>query len=167
VVIEELVSICHGIPGVRWESSEKFHITLQFLGELEEEVIENISETLESISLPKFEISFAGVGFFHATKGGYTIWAAPKANSNLNNLHEQICKILNNYIFRNSFKEYIPHLTLGKTSNWNYSRWEYYFETFQNFQSKAFFVNEFYLFRSELKSTGSIYYLEKTFSFSK
>ncbi|MDX1958685.1 MAG: RNA 2',3'-cyclic phosphodiesterase [Leptospiraceae bacterium] len=160
---EELSRITHGIPGVKWKNPETFHLTLQFLGEISEEITTNLNERISCIKFEPFTVNFHSVGFFHSAKGGYTIWTGVDKNPSLISLYDSIQKIVNLLQLKTGSKDFIPHLTIGKTYNWNFTRWDYYFETYREFKSLEFGVQEFHLFSSELKPSGAIYTIEKTF----
>jgi 2'-5' RNA ligase len=51
-------------PDVRWVASASLHVTLKFIGEKPDEVVNQVQERLSSISATGFDLSFRGCGFF-------------------------------------------------------------------------------------------------------
>ena len=50
------------------------HFTVQFLGEVSEEMIRKISDALNSIEFSAFSITFAGIGAFPKPNSPRVIW---------------------------------------------------------------------------------------------
>ena len=53
-----------GVPGARWMSAEQLHLTLRFIGEVDENEANDIDDALATIRAPKFTLELAGVGEF-------------------------------------------------------------------------------------------------------
>src|ERR1700739_1799322 len=54
--------------GLRWSSSESWHVTLQFLGETSEEKYACLVERLRGVRSPSVPVQIGGTGFFY--RGG-------------------------------------------------------------------------------------------------
>jgi len=52
------------VSGAKWQSVEQMHITLLFLGDVEEERLSAVCEAARHISLAPFELSVTGLGCF-------------------------------------------------------------------------------------------------------
>ena len=64
------------VRGFRWVDKELLHITLKFLGDIEQSAISNISRAMDAIA-PKhtsFTLSFAGMETFPTLKKPRIIW---------------------------------------------------------------------------------------------
>ncbi|MBI4361813.1 MAG: RNA 2',3'-cyclic phosphodiesterase, partial [Euryarchaeota archaeon] len=59
---------------VKRVEAENIHITLKFLGELPEERLARVEETLVSLSLPTFEARLEGVGAFPTPRRPRVVW---------------------------------------------------------------------------------------------
>ena len=51
-----LLSRQHGIEGARWRPLEAFHITLKFIGDVQEPVAAELDEALAQIAAPAFDL---------------------------------------------------------------------------------------------------------------
>ena len=60
------------------------HFTVQFLGEVSEEMVRKISEALNSIEFSAFPISFVGVGVFPKPNNPRVVWVG--TNDGINEL---------------------------------------------------------------------------------
>jgi len=65
------------------------HFTVQFLGEVSEEMIRKISDALNSIEFSAFSISFTGIGVFPKPNSPRVIWiGVTTVSMNLKNLQK-------------------------------------------------------------------------------
>ena len=71
-----LADLKPGIPGIRWVRTTNFHLTLKFLGDIEENKIEPIAQALELAlhPFPRFTINAKGLGVFPDLKRPRVLW---------------------------------------------------------------------------------------------
>ena len=62
-------------PEARWARVEGLHVTLKFIGHVDDAVVEKIKAALASIKAAPFEVKFAGVGFFPNPNAARVFWA--------------------------------------------------------------------------------------------
>ena len=64
------------IAGIRWVSQANFHLTLKFLGDIEEKQIEPIAQALELVlrPFPRFTINAKDLGVFPDLKRPRVLW---------------------------------------------------------------------------------------------
>lgn len=107
---------------VRWVFEDNLHITLNFLGYIEDEKLPEICSTVRKAveKFEGFEISLTKIIPGPSEKQARMIWAAGEKSEELKKIVEQIEKQLG--IFVNSKKEFRPHITLGriKKEKWNH-----------------------------------------------
>ena len=65
---DRLSQLCCGLPGARWVKPENFHITLRFLGELDQHSAADVDAELQGIHLPAFDLQLEGMGTFSEGK---------------------------------------------------------------------------------------------------
>jgi 2'-5' RNA ligase len=97
---------------------ENLHLTLKFLGELEEKEIaelkENLKDTLKSIK--KFKIHLTGSGVFPSEKKIRVIWIGIKEGKReLARISKQIEPLFQEFNLDN--KPFSPHLTIGRVKS--------------------------------------------------
>lgn len=144
-----------GIRG-SWKVQENFHITLEFLGEVEPNVIPMITETMTQVAKNHQAVSLnvGGLGAFPSWRRPHTIWTAvsgelKKLNEIRNELHRELAQ-KGIALEERPFK---PHLTLA-------SRPEVDRVDLASVQSKKvgeFIVKEIVLFESKAISGKRIY----------
>ena len=64
-----------GISGARWIDRESYHLTLRFIGDIEEGLAREISYELDGVEAKPFVLRLAGCGVFGGNKP-HTLYAA-------------------------------------------------------------------------------------------
>ncbi len=157
-VEKELMKSC--TEGVKWEEKEKFHITLKFLGDVNEDAIDSIYDVLSEnlTGFGKFSIIYKGVGCFPELKRPRVIWiGCEDPSGKLFELQKIVEEKMSELGFEKEDKEYHPHVTLGRVKNpKNISNLTKKIESI-NFESEAGEVAEVLIMKSDLKPSGSVY----------
>jgi len=101
---------------VRWTRSEGLHLTLKFLGEVDEEEAASVQSILEKLSgrHPSFPLAFAGTGAFPNERNPRVLWIGFKAEPGLMALQEDVERELEAVGFAREQRDFHPHLTLGR-----------------------------------------------------
>ena len=143
---------------LKWEPREKLHITLKFIGNLDEEEIPNLIANLNNVAnnFSPFVLSFSKFGLFKRKGIPSILWVGIKENETLSNLHFEIERILSNIGFVKESRKYKPHLTLIRFKK-NIQKDVFENKLKKNISDIKFKVNGFSLFKSELKNSGSVY----------
>jgi 2'-5' RNA ligase len=126
---------------------ENFHITLLFLGQVEDEAMQCLIQNVSSITFEPFRISLDQLGYFDKTK---IFWVGPKETpSEL----ESMFKKLRNCAIRCGFsqltKRYVPHVTLLRKADVPVSD--------PNFKPIEWLVRDFHLVESQMDREGAHY----------
>ena len=132
------------------------HFTVQFLGEVSEEMIRKISDVLNSIEFSAFSITFSGIGAFPKPNSPRVIWVG--VNDGVNEL-EKLAETIRSKLSGIGFspdKKFKPHVTIFRVKN----RIEDLPSKLEKFSSYSFGrqeVSEIKLKKSELTPNGPIY----------
>jgi len=132
------------------------HFTVQFLGEVSEEMIGKISGALNSIEFSAFSITFGSIGVFPKPNSPRIIWIGVTDGINeLEKLAEMIRSKLSDIGFSPD-KKFKPHVTIFRVKN----KIEDLSNKLEKFSSCSFgkqLVSEIKLKKSELTYQGPIY----------
>ena len=132
------------------------HFTVQFLGEVSEEMARKISDVLSSLEFSPFPISFVGVGVFPKPSFPRVIWIG--TNDGINEL-EKLAEMIRLKLSQIGFspdKKFKPHVTIFRVKN----KIEDLPSKLEKFSSCSFgkqLVSEIKLKKSELTYQGPIY----------
>ena len=102
--------------GIRWESIEKIHLTLTFLGDTEAAMIPDIESILFDAASRQegFKIAFEGAGVFPNLRKARVLWIGLKRNQNLDGLHADIENRFESIGVPKEDRRFSPHLTIAR-----------------------------------------------------
>jgi 2'-5' RNA ligase len=104
-------------PNARWARVEGLHVTLKFIGHVDDAAVEKIKAALTPIKAAPFEVRFTGVGFFPNPNAARVFWAGVNGGDHLPYLASIIDADLEKLSFPRETKPYHPHLTLARASS--------------------------------------------------
>lgn len=101
---------------VKWVEPENLHLTLKFLGEVPEEQIELVGETLKAVAQATEPFSFTvkGVGGFPDLRRPRVLWVGVEALQALIKLQQLVEKAMEQLGFPPEYRVYHPHITIGR-----------------------------------------------------
>jgi 2'-5' RNA ligase len=145
---------------VGWERAEKLHLTLKFLGDTDENLLERLNKIAENIAgkIENFKLKLAETGVFPSPRNARVLWIDVKGEkgslAEINRLLENECEKLG---FKREKRDFVPHLTIARIREPHKSR-ELAAKHLQNeFEPVEFEVGEIVIYESRLQPAGSIY----------
>lgn len=157
--LKETVQLRNDYP---WEAKDKLHITLCFLGEVDEDQIPSLENLVERLAkqrkigcrIPKFS-------FFGRPGNPNILYAAVNTEKKFRQLQRCLYKGLRELNIDTGAPRYKQHITLLRIKE---KLEEGFVEAFSNFhfENISFFASEIVLYESTLLQTGSIYKRLKT-----
>ena len=99
-------------------SIENIHFTMQFIGEVSDEMSEKIQKELGTIQFESFEVCIKGIGVFPKPSFPRVIWVGTdeEGGKKMSELALEISKKLSNLGFKND-KPFKPHATIFRVKN--------------------------------------------------
>jgi 2'-5' RNA ligase len=106
-------------PGLTLVEPEQAHVTLKFLGDVDEERIPDVEEAIETAvdaaDVGPFETTVAGLGVFPSMDYISVVWAGIEDSAEeMTRLHEAIERETTAIGFDPEDHEFTPHVTLGR-----------------------------------------------------
>ncbi len=158
-------------PEARWVKPESLHVTLKFIGEQPEAVVEQIQHALGTVDGSPAEIHFRGYGFFPTSKSARVFWIGMEAGPQLAALAAAIDDKMAPLEIPKENRAFSPHLTLARAPGGSGSpgrrKGDARNRVFQQLQNKlsalappefgTMTAREFFLYRSQLSPKGSKY----------
>ncbi len=144
---------------VRWIEPDGIHLTLRFLGNVDENRVGEIEGVLDQATkgYSPFELIVEDIGCFPDIRKPRVIWAGAHVDDTLLSLHGEIEEGLFSLGFMKGERPFHPHLTLGRIKEAYRMEWEELIAPFRGKRIGRFRVNGIILFQSILRSTGAIY----------
>lgn len=152
------------IDGMQWQSKEQMHLTLKFVGEVDETTAGELQEELGKVDHPEFSMTIAGVGYFPEGKHPKVVWAGIKENANLRNLHQKVEDRCENMGIIPENRPFRPHITIGRTKNTSKRAVTSFINQHKTFTLRDIPVSEFVLYESKLHPDGARHHRLQTYS---
>jgi 2'-5' RNA ligase len=105
--------------GVRWVSPGNIHLTLKFLGEVDDVAVNRVKERLSLICAGHgpFVLAINGAGGFPNLRSPNILWIGIDESEQLKLLNLDIEKAMCELGFARENKSFSPHLTVGRVSS--------------------------------------------------
>jgi RNA 2',3'-cyclic 3'-phosphodiesterase len=142
--------------------AKEFHLTLKFLGEVEESKLTSLIDSLSTVKFSPFEARLGSIGAFPSRSKASVIWVGLEPHGAIGALQEQVDTATRKLGFVMD-KEFHPHLTLARIKSIE-NRKE--FENMLNSLKApegAFKVSSFNLIKSTLTAEGPVYEVLRDF----
>ncbi len=108
-----------GLSGIKAVEKENLHITLQFLGEVDERRVELIKDELSKIKFEPFKIKLARVGGFPSAASPRVVWVdVVEGKEELTKLANEVSSRLKRLGFRRD-KDFVAHVTVARVKRKN------------------------------------------------
>ncbi|UCG29525.1 MAG: RNA 2',3'-cyclic phosphodiesterase [candidate division WOR-3 bacterium] len=140
---------------IKWVKFENLHITLKFLGEIDESKKTDITPSIESICGKQnpFTVKMGGLGCFPNPKNPRVIWVGvTQGGGELCTIADALEKEIVQFGFKEE-KRFHPHLTIGRVKK----RCGVEDILAKTIHTDPFEVSSVVLFKSTLKPEGPVY----------
>jgi 2'-5' RNA ligase len=165
-VLDALERLSSGLradgDGMRWSSREKWHITLQFLGETSDEAYRCVVGRLKDLEASAVPVRLAGTGFFE--RAG-VFFAGVEVTAEMLDLERRVVAATSQCGFAAEDRPYHPHVTLARVKG---SRGRHALRTLKSrvkgeAEFPLFIAMEFLLVEAFLGPGGSRYDIRERF----
>lgn len=163
-VREALLNLREELGGVRWTMPENFHLTLFFLNEVDDAVIEHVRKALGTIEVASFFMPVKGLGYFPAKGDPTVMWVGvDSGHPHLFQLQHRITDTLFSLGFDPGERAWQPHITLARCNGASEELVRQFIKRHPNFETAPIRVTEFGLYASQRRGTRRFYELIESF----
>lgn len=155
-VADRLLSLEADIPGASWRSAEQFHLTLRFIGEVDESTARDVDLELGRIAAAPFEIALSGAGSFGGREPS-ALWAGVEAPPDLLRLAASCETAIRNAGLPPESRKYKPHVTIAYLHDTFDTEVAHFLQDAAGFRTEPFWVDHFCMYSSHATRTGSHY----------
>jgi RNA 2',3'-cyclic 3'-phosphodiesterase len=159
IVAESLAIMRGGLPGARWIDRENYHITLRFIGDIDDALARDIAGLLGRVQRGAFEICLDGLSSFGGRKPRALV-AAVKQVPQLMELQAEQERLLQRMGLEPEGRKYTPHVTLARLRDSSSHQVAEYLAARGHYRSMSFPVSRFVLFSSRSSVGGGPYVVE-------
>jgi 2'-5' RNA ligase len=145
--------------GAHWVQLASLHITLKFIGHVENTKLGPIHDALSGVhSSQPVDLTFCGMGFFPNGRRPRAVWCGVHASANLANLAADIDRALAHLGVDAETRPFTPHLTLARfKSDEGVADLVRAAEGMESTEFGSATETEFHLYESLLKPSGAQY----------
>jgi 2'-5' RNA ligase len=166
--LDRLAAALRPTARIFWSPVANLHITTKFIGEWPEERLEELTEALRS--LPRRDaipIEVHGLGFFPNPRSPHVFWAGVHAPGGLGELALETDRALARIGVPPESRAFSPHLTLARIKTpVPLEPLHKAIASLESTDCGAFTVDRFFLYRSKLSPSGSVYTKLSEFPFA-
>ena len=153
----DVSALAGGIPGAKWVPPDNYHLTLRFIGEIENWRAQEVDDALSVIRGTSFELSLRGVGTFEKAGRIHALWVGAERNDALAHLQNKIETALQRIGLAPERKRFSPHVTIARTDRAPPDKVIAYVQAHNLFRAAPVQVGHFTLFSSRLGKEASVY----------
>jgi len=157
-IVQSMARVRGGLPGARWVEPENYHLTLRFIGDVDDALAEEIADLLSTVERPAFELRIDGLDSFGGRRPRAVVAAVPAVTElvELQADHERIMQ----RVGLEPDRKYKPHVTLARLRDTSSRQVADFLSVRQPFRSPPFSVSRFVLFSSRASVGGGPYVVE-------
>ncbi|ADZ68880.1 RNA 2',3'-cyclic phosphodiesterase [Polymorphum gilvum] len=151
-----------GLRGARWIDTENYHITLRFIGDIDDRTADEVADALARIRREPIEIRLNGLGSFGNGRP-HSIWARVEPSAQLAELQAEQERIIQRLRLPAERRKYMPHVTIARcrtSTNEDVAKW---LMERGNFHAPTFTAGRFVLFSSKASTGGGPYLVEEAY----
>ena len=151
-----------GLPGARWIDPDNYHLTLRFIGDVDDALAGEIASLLGQVRRRSFELRLDGLSSFGGRKPR-AIVAAVKPSPSVMELQAEHERLMQRVGLEPEGRKYTPHVTLARLRDSSSFEVADYLSSRAGFRSEPFSVSRFVLFSSRASVGGGPYVVEAAY----
>jgi len=155
---QSLALLRGGLPGARWVEPENYHLTLRFIGDVDDVMAREVAYMLGGVRRPAFDLQFAGLDSFGGNRPRAVVAAAQPVRP-LIDLQADVERLMQR-VGLEPERKYKPHVTLARLRDVSSRQVADYLASHQPFRSMPFPVSRFVLYSSRASVGGGPYVVE-------
>ena len=153
-----------GLPGARWIDPENYHVTLRFIGDVDETIAREAAFILGQVRREAFEIKLDSLSAFGGNRPR-AIVALVAPNPQLLELQAEHERLMRRIGLEPEGRKFTPHVTLARLRNSSSHQVAEYFSARGHFRAPLFEPERFVLFSSRDSVGGGPYVVEADYPF--
>ncbi len=158
-IAQSLAMMRGGLPGARWIDPENYHVTLRFIGDIDDALARDIAGLLGRVRRGTFELRLDGLSSFGGRKPRAVV-AAVAPVPQIMELQAEQDRLLQRLGLEPEGRKYTPHVTLARLRDSSSRQVADYLAARGHFRSLPFEVSRFVLFSSRASVGGGPYVVE-------
>ena len=151
-----IADICFGVPHAKWTPKDQTHLTLRFIGEVDDARCADIAESLSDVNVSRFTITLRGTGHFPPRSRPTVLWVGIEKNESLLHSKSAIEDALATTGISPEERKFAAHITVARLGNFDpCEKVGAFLSSTGLFKVPDVPVSEFYLYSSILTPSGA------------
>jgi len=153
-----------GLPGARWVDPENYHVTLRFIGDVDETIAREAAFILGQVRRESFEIKLDTLSFFggHRPRAIVALVSPSRPLLELQAEHERLLRRIG---LEPEGRKFTPHVTVARLRDSSSRQVADYLSARGHFRAPVFEPERFVLFSSRDSVGGGPYVVEADYPF--
>jgi 2'-5' RNA ligase len=162
---EALGMLRGGLPGARWITPDNYHLTLRFIGDVDDVTAQEVALMLGRVRRGGFNLHLEGLMSFGGRRPRAVVATVAPEPALLEAQAEQE-RLMQRIGLEPEGRKYTPHVTLARLRDSSSLDVADYLSARGYFRTAAFAVSRFVLFSSRASVGGGPYVVEASYPFS-
>ena len=154
-----------GLPGARWIDPENYHVTLRFIGDVDDPVAQEVASMLDQVKRRSFALGFDGVASFGGRRPRAVI-ATIQPSAPLIELQAEHERLMRRAGLEPEGRKFSPHVTLARLRQSSSRQVADYLTARGPLNGLTFPAPRFVLFSSRASIGGGPYVVEADYPLS-
>ncbi|WP_069132336.1 RNA 2',3'-cyclic phosphodiesterase [Rhodohalobacter halophilus] len=155
---QKLGAILPDAQGWKKVKSNQIHLTLRFIGKMDNEELIKLRDDLSHVEFSPFYLALSEVRFFPQNKFPKVIWMGVEKSESLICLQNSVDDTVTGVIGRKSEHAFNPHITLARIKQQGITKQKVLGRLSSLPVGESFEVDQFYLVRSERDHQGATHH---------
>ncbi len=156
---QALSSLRGGLPGARWIDPQNYHLTLRFIGDVDDVTAHEVADMLGRVKRGGFDLHMAGLTSFGGRKPRAVVAQVAPAQALIEVQAEQE-RMMQRIGLEPEGRKFTPHVTLARLRELSSRQVADYLAARGFFRTSPFHVSRFVLFSSRSSVGGGPYVVE-------
>jgi RNA 2',3'-cyclic 3'-phosphodiesterase len=157
-----LSSLRGGLPGARWIDPENYHVTLRFIGNIDDATAHEIASLLGRVRRRSFELRVEDLKSFGGRKPRAVV-AMLGPSQEVTELQSEHERLMQRVGLEPDGRKYLPHVTLARLRDSSSRQVADYLAVRAPLRSPPFRISRFVLFSSRTSAGGGPYIIEAAY----
>lgn len=151
---EHIYTLHGGVPSAHWVDKEKLHLNLCFIGNVQEDVGENIHDKLCQLRFPAFTLGFKQIGYFETSGIPHHLWVGVDYYQALDELAAKISNVVRECGVQNDRFKFHAHVNIASLKGTSIVDVMNFVAANNLFKTRQYHVYYFTLFSSYARENG-------------
>lgn len=153
-----------GLRNARWLDEDSLHLTLAFIGEVDDSAQRRIEDALAHVTARTFRMELHGLGCFPPRGAHRVLWTGASPGEELASLARGVRRAIERAGLTPERRRFTPHVTIARFRRPPPSSdLQAYLGAHSLFRTSPADIASFHLFSSTLRSSGAQYTIEATY----